>query len=183
MARAGHGSKVLGHEFSLTSVQRIKKAFSRTIKEDLWLKHFVWVQLSTESFSYCLLSNRGSFLPLSSQTYKRWKVKKNNGRTLCTCISLPRSRFLDVIQRSFGGALRGRPFLYELFRCCLLSSGGSIFTAITCFSSTCMPSLLMGTQRQFSENTCSEEDLKSRIFGTFVLKSLACLPLLGFSNI
>ena len=32
--------------------------------------------------------------------------------------------------------------LYELFRCCLLSSGGSIFTAITCISSTCMPSLL-----------------------------------------
>ena len=41
-----------------------------------------------------------------------------------------------------------------------------------------------GTQRQFSENICSEEDdLKSRIFGTFVVKFLACLPLLGFSNI
>ena len=26
-------------------------------------------------------------------------------------------------------------------------------------------------------------DLRSRIFGTFVLKFLACLPLLGFSNI
>ena len=30
------------------------------IKEDLWLKNLVWVQLSTESFSYCSLSNRGS---------------------------------------------------------------------------------------------------------------------------
>ena len=40
-----------------------------------------------------------------------------------------------------------------------------------------------GTQRQFSENICSEDDLKSRIFGTFVVKFLACLPLLGFSNI
>ena len=38
------------------------------------------------------------------------------------------------------------------------------------------------TQRQFSENTCSEDDLRSRIFGTFVVKFLACLPLLGFSN-
>ena len=40
-----------------------------------------------------------------------------------------------------------------------------------------------GTQRQFSENICSEEDLRSRIFGTFVVKFIAFLPLLGFSNI
>ena len=43
--------------------------------------------------------------------------------------------------------------------------------------------LLRGTQRQFLENICSEDDLRSRIFGTFVVKFLACLPLLGFSNI
>ena len=35
----------------------------------------------------------------------------------------------------------------------------------------------------FRENICSEDDLRSRIFGTFVAKFLACLPLLGFSNI
>ena len=35
-----------------------------------------------------------------------------------------------------------------------------------------------GTQSQFSENICSEDDLRSRIFGTFVVKFLACLPLL-----
>ena len=40
-----------------------------------------------------------------------------------------------------------------------------------------------GTRRQFSENICSEDDLRSRIFGTFVVKFLAYLPLLGFSNI
>ena len=40
-----------------------------------------------------------------------------------------------------------------------------------------------GTQLQFSENICSEGDLGSRIFGTFVVKCLACLPLLGFSNV
>ena len=45
------------------------------------------------------------------------------------------------------------------------------------------PSRYRGTQRQFSENICSEDDLKSRIFGTFIVKFLACLPLLGFSNI
>ena len=37
-----------------------------------------------------------------------------------------------------------------------------------------------GTQRQFSENICSEDDLRSRIFGTFVVKFLACLPVLDF---
>ena len=39
-----------------------------------------------------------------------------------------------------------------------------------------------GIQRQFLENICSEDDLRSKIFGTFVAKFLACLPLLGFSN-
>ena len=34
----------------------------------------------------------------------------------------------------------------------------------------------------FRENICSEDDLRSRIFGTFVVKFLVCLPLLGFSN-
>ena len=41
-------------------------------------------------------------------------------------------------------------------------------------------SAIRGTQRQFSKNICSEDDLRSRIFGTFVVKFLACLPLLGF---
>ena len=40
-----------------------------------------------------------------------------------------------------------------------------------------------GTQRQFLENISSEDDFRSRIFGTFFVKFLACLPLLGFSNI
>ena len=35
----------------------------------------------------------------------------------------------------------------------------------------------------FRENICSEDDLRSRIFGTVVVKFLACLLLLGFSNI
>ena len=34
----------------------------------------------------------------------------------------------------------------------------------------------------FRENICSEDDLRTRIFGTFVVKFLPCLPLLGFSN-
>ena len=35
----------------------------------------------------------------------------------------------------------------------------------------------------FRKNICSEYDLRSRVFETFVVKFLACLPLLGFSNI
>ena len=34
----------------------------------------------------------------------------------------------------------------------------------------------------FRKNICSEDDLRFRIFETFVVKFLACLPLLGFSN-
>ena len=35
----------------------------------------------------------------------------------------------------------------------------------------------------FRENICSEDDLRSRIFGAFAVKFLACLHLVGFSNI
>ena len=45
------------------------------------------------------------------------------------------------------------------------------------------PVPISGTQPEFLENICSEDDLRSRIFETFVVKFLACLPLLGFSNI
>ena len=44
-------------------------------------------------------------------------------------------------------------------------------------------SIYRGTQRQFSENICSQDDSRSRIFETVVVKFLACLPLLEFSNI
>ena len=35
----------------------------------------------------------------------------------------------------------------------------------------------------FRKNICLEDDLRSKIFGTFFVKFLACLPLLAFSNI
>ena len=40
-----------------------------------------------------------------------------------------------------------------------------------------------GTQPEFLVNISSEDELGARIFGTFVVKFLSCLPLLGFSNI
>ena len=44
----------------------------------------------------------------------------------------------------------------------------------------------LAQRSQFSENNCSEDDLRSsgsRIFGTFAVTFLASLPLLGLSNI
>ena len=60
----------------------------------------------------------------------------------------------------------------------------SIHVCATYAALVSLPSgtIVRGTQRQFSENICSEDDLRSRIFGTFVVKFLACLPLLGFST-
>ena len=46
------------------------------------------------------------------------------------------------------------------------------------------PAYLTGAPNgNFRENICSEDDLRTRIFGIFVVKFLAFLPLLGFSNI
>ena len=47
----------------------------------------------------------------------------------------------------------------------------------------CVLTSLRGAQGQFSENICSEDDVRSRIYGTFVVKYLCCLHLLGFWNI
>ena len=59
----------------------------------------------------------------------------------------------------------------------------SVISQLTCRKAG-QNTKLSGAQRQFSEKSmCSEDDLRSRIFGTFVVKFLACLSLLGFSNI
>ena len=62
-----------------------------------------------------------------------------------------------------------------------------LYTRITCVTHYCfnesLPantnvsprSLPRGTQRQFSVNICSEDGLRSRIFGTFFVKLLSCL--------
>ena len=62
-----------------------------------------------------------------------------------------------------------------------LCGGESHKIASKVFWST--PLTRQGTHRQFSENICSKDNLRSRIFGAFAVKFLACLPLLGFSNI
>ena len=69
------------------------------------------------------------------------------------------------------------PTLKVVLSLCL--NCGQLFLQKPAMLGTCF----RGTQRQFLQNICSEDDLRSRIFGTFVVKFLACLPLLGFSNI
>ena len=59
----------------------------------------------------------------------------------------------------------------------------SLFTIYASCSSFFPVLEIRDTLRQFSENICSEDDLRATIFGTFVVKFLPCLPLLGFSNI
>ena len=78
-----------------------------------------------------------------------------------------------------------RPIFWEV---CLIVVPFLTFLTSIMFSTEVVRNLgavFWGTQRQFSENIdqCSEDDLRSRILGTFVVKFLACLPLLGFSNI
>ena len=46
-----------------------------------------------------------------------------------------------------------------------------------------IPQLAGAPKDNFRKNICSDDDLRSRIFGTFVVKFLAWLPLLGFSDI
>ena len=45
------------------------------------------------------------------------------------------------------------------------------------------PEITGAPNDNFRGNICSEDNLRSRIFGTFVVKFLASLLLLGFSNI
>ena len=75
---------------------------------------------------------------------------------------------------------------YILQRCPLREFGGKQFHLILDVmcprSNQWKRALFRATRRQFS-NICSGDDLRSRIFGTFFVKFLACLPLLGFSNI
>ena len=61
----------------------------------------------------------------------------------------------------------------------LLTSGALGCLAFVLLTRSCSK----GTQRQFSENIFSEDDLRPWIFGTFAVIFLACRPPLGFSNI
>ena len=47
----------------------------------------------------------------------------------------------------------------------------------------CLNIITIELNFQSLSSGASEDDLRTRIFGTFAVKLLACLPLLGFSNI
>ena len=72
-----------------------------------------------------------------------------------------------------------RPILWP----CQMHTNMSIFPTLKYIANLEKVPLSGAPNDNFRENICSEDDLRSRIFGTFVVKFLACLPLLGFSNI
>ena len=49
-------------------------------------------------------------------------------------------------------------------------------------SKICHGNYVRAPNDNFRKIICSEDDLRSRIFGSFSEKFIACLPLLGFSN-
>ena len=69
---------------------------------------------------------------------------------------------------------------------CLDPLVGSAMGSLTCPAKGQCPTSAFGT-RENGRNICltgfSEDELRSRIFGTFVVKFFACVPLLGFLNL
>ena len=123
----------------------------------------------------CALSPRSERMEQANVLYRasRHAFLPHEPRGAGTRNKAPRTRLHEVNLPS--EALKGTPrsmtnlFSFLLPLCAFVNFGLLIF--------------LRGTQRQFLENICSEDDLRSRIFGTFVVKYFACLPPLSCSNI
>ena len=106
-----------------------------------------------------------------AKKYKRAKKVANWSATGSTIISTA------VSSASLASALSvvGLPAAIPL---------GGVGGAFALASSSSVYRLYSGAPNDnFRKNICSEDHLRSRIFGTFVAKFLACMPLLGFSNI
>ena len=62
------------------------------------------------------------------------------------------------------------------------NQGSLLFTAVSSSNFAIIDCIDSGrTQRLFSESICSEDGLKSQIYGTFVVEFHACLPILAWS--
>ena len=62
-------------------------------------------------------------------------------------------------------------------------NGGEKFLRLCGRADFLQPQWHQGHPTSIVENICSEDDLRSRILGTFIVKFLACLPLLRYKNI
>ena len=100
------------------------------------------------------------------------------------CVSPPTEAPLEYLTRCYFAATQfneWEPLLIAQFNCLLLNEAKVFpaklnpFSIISCVGDLCK-SLYRGTRRQFSENICVENDLRSRIFGTFVIKFLIACP-------
>ena len=102
--------------------------------------------------------NRTNKLAISSHTYP-----------LLKCYNLPRTKIVIMISEYLETGLE---FVHIVKKCHFRSKPRTVVLQKT-----------GAPNDSFRKHICSEDDLRSRIFGTFVAKFLACLPLLGFSNI
>ena len=128
-------------------------------------------------------SKRSLRLNLSNQSIRRLLSKCQSSRATNSTLA-SENRFLNEdcwSPRNVGGFFsvlihelvqKVHDFLFTV----------SIFYCIS-FEILRLPRTEQGHPNQFLENICSEDDLRSRIFGTCVVKFLACLLLLGFLNI
>ena len=109
-----------------------------------------------------------------------WNIYGESSCSNCKTVSLHNRGFMNHARQ------RGMRLLHSLDGRMRQQASGSF----TCYRAKFKGNYGGGRRRtsgapndNFRKNICSEDDLRSRIFGTFVVKFLACLPLLGFSNI
>ena len=89
--------------------------------------------------------------------------------------------FVDIFPRTIAGGFFFPHQKRVIIRAKAIIRGRRLFQIL--LSRICALHISGAPNGNFGEHICSEDDLRTRIFGTFVVKFLACLPLLGFSNI
>ena len=88
----------------------------------------------------------------------------------------------EVISRRSGFSMDVASIIELMYLVPLLFGGICILKDANIIHAILLTGLIQGHPTTIFGNICAEDDLRSRIFGTFVVKC-ACLPLLGFSNI
>ena len=92
------------------------------------------------------------------------------------------AELFEVISRRFGFSTDVASIIELMYLVPLLFGGICVLKDANITHAILLKCLIQGHPTTIFGNICAEDDLRSRIFGTFVVK-FACLPLLGFSNI
>ena len=93
------------------------------------------------------------------------------------------AELFEVISRRFGFSTDVASIIELMYLVPLLFGGICVLKDANITHAILLKCLIQGHPTTIFGNICAEDDLRSRIFGTFVVKFLVCLPLLGFSNI